>query len=120
MFSYNYHMEPHSFTQIEVCHVFPINYLSGPIVAQDEFEMVSSSDGFSLLRRQKKLSSSLSTLETTGCMLLDLKIEKLQDQCHSLKFPIWTDPSTDMVNSHAICNTFRLKSGKSAQVFTLL
>ena len=55
-------------------------YLSRPIVSQDEFERMSSSNGFSLLRRQKKLGSSLSTLKTTCCVLLDLKKEILLDQ----------------------------------------
>ena len=56
------------------------NYLSGPIVAQDEFEMMSPSNGFSLLGRKKKLGCSLSTLETTCYVLLYLKKEILFDQ----------------------------------------
>ena len=54
---------------------YTINYLSGPIVSQDEFEMMAPSNGFSLLGRQKKVGSSLSTLETTCCVLRDLKKE---------------------------------------------
>ena len=83
---------------------YTINYLSRPIVSQDELEMMAPSNGFSLLGRQKKVGSSLSTLETTCCVLLDLKKEILLDQ----------------VNIHIIYDTFCLKSGKSAQVFTLL
>ena len=49
-----------------------VRYLSCAVVAKDEFEVMPPGDGFSLLRRQKNLGGSLSTLCTTSCVLLDL------------------------------------------------
>ena len=55
--------------------MFTLSYsnLSGPIMANNEFEMVSPLDGFPLLGRQEKLGTSMPTIQTAGSALVDLK-----------------------------------------------